>query len=320
MNNRGRLLLSGVISAGIHAYAVIAADPWIDLPRLEPSGREPLQIVLTAARADTPEPQAEHRSDSEPVAPVEDESEDSPIRAEIAPGNLPVHTADASAATPREQVSQARSDNRTAKLVPRPNTAVGRVKVTAPDRVRKSGKTPTRAAAKPAFQKRKERKKRKKRKPKRSAKVQPNKRNGAHGKRLTGTKTRKPTPGRSTNSRRLTRTKAGKSTPGKSAGTRASPKAASNRVRKPRPDYRTNPRPKYPRIARRRGLEGTVVLKVLVNARGRVGGCRVHKSSGHRILDERAMKTVRKWAFEPGRKGAKPSAMWVKVPIRFALK
>jgi len=307
MNNRGRLILSGLISAGIHAYAVIAADPWIDPPRLEPSGREPLQVILTTVRADAPEPRAEHRSDPEPVAPVADESKDSPIGAGIASENLPVHIADASAATPQEQVSQTQPDKRAAKLIPHPNTTLGKVEVAAPDRVRKSAKTPTCAAAKPASRKRKEqkkqkkRKKREKRKPKRSAKVRPNERSGTHGKRLAGTKARKPTPG-------------------KSAGTRASPKAASNRVRRPRPDYRTNPRPAYPRIARRRGLEGTVVLKVLVNTSGRVGGCRVHKSSGHRILDERAMKTVRRWTFEPGRKGAKPSAMWVKIPIRFELR
>jgi len=298
MNNRGRLLLSGLISAGIHAYAVIAADPWIDPPWLEPSGREPLQIVLTVARADAPKPRAENPAVPEPVAPIEGESEDSPIGAGIAPEDLPVHTADTSTATQQEQVSQAQPDKRTAKLVPHPNTALGRVEVAAPGRVRKSGKTPTRAAAKPTSQKRKERKKRK---PKRSAKIRPNKRNGMPGKRLAGAKARKPAPS-------------------KSANTRASTKAASNRVRKPRPDYRTNPRLGYPRIARRRGLEGMVALKVLVNTRGRVVECRVHKSSGHRILDERAMKTVRKWTFEPGRKGAKPSAMWVKIPIRFELK
>jgi len=290
MNNRRRLFLSGIISAGIHAYVVIVADPRIDPPRLEPSARESLQVILTAARAEVPEPRAENPADPEPVTSVEDESEAPPIEAGIAPGNPPVHTANSSAATPREQASQAKPDKRVAKVVPNRRTASKKSKVAAP-KVRKSRKTPGHAAVKPVSRKRK---------PKKSAKVRPHKRNSAHGKRLAGTKARKPSANRSAQ-----------------AGSR--PKATSNRVRKPTPS-RTNPRPRYPRSARRRGLEGTVVLTVLVNTRGWVGGCRVYKSSGHRILDERAMKTVRKWTFQPGKKGAKPSAMWVRVPIRFQLK
>ncbi len=265
MNNRGPLFLSGVVSAGIHAYIAIAAGPWIDPPRLEPSVRKPLQVTLTTVRVSTPEPQAEDHSDPESVAPGKDESADPPERA--------------------------------AKTVPDRNTALGKSRVAAP-KVRKSRKAPRRTAAKPTSRKQKERKKRK---TKRSAKVRSNKRNRAHGKRLAGTKARKPSASRS-------------------AKARPRPKAASNRVRKPTPNYRSNPRPGYPRIARRRGLEGTVILKARVNPQGRVGECRIHKSSGHRILDQRAMKTVRKWTFEPGRKGAKPLAMWVKIPIRFELK
>jgi len=272
---------------------VIAVDPRIDPPRLEPSARESLQVTLTVARAEMPEPPAENPADPEPATPVEDASEAPPIAAGIAPGNPPVHTADASAATPREQVSQAQphkqAAKRVAKVVPNRHTGSRKRKVAAP-KVGKSKKTPKRAAAKPTPRKRK---------PIKPAKVRPSKRNSAHDKRLAGTKARKPSPSRS-------------------AKARSRPKATSNRVRRPTP--RANPRPKYPSSARRRGLEGTVVLKVLVNTRGRVGECRVHKSSGHRILDERATKTVRKWTFQPGRKGARPSAMWVKIPIRFQLK
>lgn len=312
MNNRGRLFLSGLISAGIHAYVVIAVDPRIDPPRLEPSARESLQVTLTVARAEMPEPPAENPADPEPATPVEDASEAPPIAAGIAPGNPPVHTADASAATPREQVSQAQphkqAAKRVAKVVPNRHTGSRKRKVAAP-KVGKSKKTPKRAAAKPTPRKRK---------PIKPAKVRPSKRNSAHDKRLAGTKTRKPSPNKSATSRRLAGTKARKPSPSRSAKARSRPKATSNRVRRPTP--RANPRPKYPSSARRRGLEGTVVLKVLVNTRGRVGECRVHKSSGHRILDERATKTVRKWTFQPGRKGARPSAMWVKIPIRFQLK
>jgi len=86
------------------------------------------------------------------------------------------------------------------------------------------------------------------------------------------------------------------------------------------PLYKTNPIPKYPRLARRRGCQGTVVLSVFVNENGYVTNLWMFTSSGYRLLDNAAVKAVRNWAFEPGKKGNKKVAMWVKVPIRFRLK
>lgn len=86
------------------------------------------------------------------------------------------------------------------------------------------------------------------------------------------------------------------------------------------PIYRINPPPKYPRIARRRGYQGTVVLEVLVNQGGRVGDLRLLQSSGHPVLDRIAMASVKNWVFEPGLRGDKKVEMWVKVPIKFQLK
>lgn len=87
-----------------------------------------------------------------------------------------------------------------------------------------------------------------------------------------------------------------------------------------RPRYRDNPPPPYPEAARRRQLEGTVVLEVEVSAQGRVGDLVVHRSSGHRMLDESALAAVRGWLFEPGRRGGLPVAMTVQVPVRFGLR
>ncbi len=86
------------------------------------------------------------------------------------------------------------------------------------------------------------------------------------------------------------------------------------------PMYRKNPAPLYPRVARRRGYEGKVVLDVLVNEEGRVEDLRVFQSSGHTVLDRSAIKAVHGWLFEPGRRGDEKVAMWVKVPIRFDLR
>jgi protein TonB len=87
-----------------------------------------------------------------------------------------------------------------------------------------------------------------------------------------------------------------------------------------KPAYRVNPPPKYPRVARRKRYQGTVVLEVRVDRNGSVSDIRLFQSSRHEILDRSAMEAVKKWLFEPGKKGDKPVDMWVKVPVRFRLK
>ena len=86
------------------------------------------------------------------------------------------------------------------------------------------------------------------------------------------------------------------------------------------PLYSVNPEPEYPPLARRRGLEGSVVLEVLVDEQGAVSELTVQRSSGHRLLDDAALKSVKTWRFEPGRRGGEPQEMKVLVPVRFALR
>ncbi len=86
------------------------------------------------------------------------------------------------------------------------------------------------------------------------------------------------------------------------------------------PLYKLNPRPAYPRLARKRGYQGTVVLDVLVDKNGRVSDLKLATSSNYPVLDKKAMASVKKWLFEPGKKGNNKVDMWVKVPIRFDLK
>jgi len=85
------------------------------------------------------------------------------------------------------------------------------------------------------------------------------------------------------------------------------------------PRYRDNSRPAYPHLAQARGYEGTVLLSVEVLSNGRVGRARVKSSSGYVLLDQSALETMKQWSFEPGKKKGLPVAMWVDVPIRFAL-
>jgi protein TonB len=86
------------------------------------------------------------------------------------------------------------------------------------------------------------------------------------------------------------------------------------------PIYRRNPPPTYPRIARRKGYEGTVLLEVLVDREGKVSDLKLFQSCGHAVLDEAAADSVRSWLFDPGTLGDEPVEMWVRVPIRFQLR
>lgn len=83
--------------------------------------------------------------------------------------------------------------------------------------------------------------------------------------------------------------------------------------------YRSNPAPEYPALAQDRGLQGQVVLKVHVLASGKPDNVAVDKSSGHKILDDAAVKAVLAWSFDPARRGQTPIDGWVKVPLNFKL-
>ncbi|MGB7293389.1 MAG: energy transducer TonB [Thermodesulfobacteriota bacterium] len=85
------------------------------------------------------------------------------------------------------------------------------------------------------------------------------------------------------------------------------------------PDYKVNPKPRYPMLARRKGYEGTILLRVFVLETGGVGKVELEKSSGYEILDESAFKAVKDWVFIPGKKNGEPIPSWVTVPIKFQL-
>jgi protein TonB len=91
------------------------------------------------------------------------------------------------------------------------------------------------------------------------------------------------------------------------------------RVQEATPLYRQNPVPEYPVIARSRGYQGTVVLDVLVSREGKVKDLTLSVSSGHSVLDQAALASVKGWLFDPGTRGGEKVDMWVKVPVRFQL-
>lgn len=85
------------------------------------------------------------------------------------------------------------------------------------------------------------------------------------------------------------------------------------------PDYLRNPAPAYPHRARQKGWEGLVLLKVLVNTSGHPVDIAVEKTSGHSILDDAAVKSVKGWKFFPARLGNVAVESTVEVPVRFQL-
>jgi protein TonB len=75
--------------------------------------------------------------------------------------------------------------------------------------------------------------------------------------------------------------------------------------------------PEYPEIAKRTGIEGTVLLKLLVNREGRVDSVKVQK--GPEVFQKAAITAARKTVFSPARQNDRPVACWVVIPFRFVL-
>lgn len=81
----------------------------------------------------------------------------------------------------------------------------------------------------------------------------------------------------------------------------------------------TNPSPPYP--AEAAGLEGRVVLYVVIGADGRPESVEIHESSGSTALDHSALRTVRDaWRFRPAYRAGIAVRYATYVPIRFQIR
>ena len=74
----------------------------------------------------------------------------------------------------------------------------------------------------------------------------------------------------------------------------------------------------YPEMARLAGMQGTVVIKVLVAEDGSVARVEVLKGV-HPLLDRPALAAARKLVFAPGTQRSMPVRCFVAVPFRFYL-
>ena len=83
--------------------------------------------------------------------------------------------------------------------------------------------------------------------------------------------------------------------------------------------YLRNTPPAYPSDARRKGIQGTVLLSVRVSHEGMAETVHIERSSGSGILDEAARVAVTSWRFVPARRGGQSVAANVTVPIVFRI-
>ncbi len=62
----------------------------------------------------------------------------------------------------------------------------------------------------------------------------------------------------------------------------------------------------YPRAAKINGIQGSVQMCVSISSTGRVTDVEVVQSSGHKILDNAAVRSMQQVIFKPATKAGKP--------------
>jgi len=76
--------------------------------------------------------------------------------------------------------------------------------------------------------------------------------------------------------------------------------------------------PRYPDLALRQKISGTVWVRVLVDQKGAVKSANVQKSDAE-LLNQAALEAARKCLFTPGIYRKRAIAAWVSIPIEFKL-
>ena len=77
------------------------------------------------------------------------------------------------------------------------------------------------------------------------------------------------------------------------------------------------PPPEYPPDAAAKGLDGRVMLKVLVGADGSVKDVVVEHARPEGVFDAVTVAAVRQWQFAPRVENGKAIEGWVRVPVDF---
>ena len=75
----------------------------------------------------------------------------------------------------------------------------------------------------------------------------------------------------------------------------------------------------YPSFLKKAGIEGTVVLWLLIDERGQVKKVQINRSSGNKALDDAAIRAYRMARFTPAMSRDRPVKVWVQYPVQFKL-
>lgn len=75
----------------------------------------------------------------------------------------------------------------------------------------------------------------------------------------------------------------------------------------------------YPPLAKRTGVEGKVLVHVLISAKGKAEKMEVVESEPEGVFDEAALNSLKYSQFRPGIKGGETVATWANVPVTFTL-
>ncbi len=84
------------------------------------------------------------------------------------------------------------------------------------------------------------------------------------------------------------------------------------------PSFLKTIKPEYPRLARRLGKEGKVVLRLFIDEHGRLVSVEIFEKAGHGF-DEAAIDAVKASTFKPAKLNGHPVACKALLPIRFRL-
>ena len=94
-------------------------------------------------------------------------------------------------------------------------------------------------------------------------------------------------------------------------------KVGENGITAPRPTF--HPDPTYTDRARRKKINGSVLLSLVVTAEGDVRDARI-TTGLDKDLDKQALKTVSTWRFQPATKDGKPVAVRIAVEVSFRIR
>jgi len=75
----------------------------------------------------------------------------------------------------------------------------------------------------------------------------------------------------------------------------------------------------YPESARKNNIQGKVMVRALVDKKGKVLRTEI-ETSVNKDLDQAAVKAIKKSKFAPAMKDNKPVKFWVTIPVMFKLK